>query len=234
MKKLQIVLALGLFTLGVQAQGIGAFTYLENKNIDIQQQEAFIGLTEGEFANIQGSPYANEVFINGNVYQNDKLVSKNLFLRYNIYSDEVEIKTGDGGNDYGALLKNPETFAKIGSEVYIFVQKDGSSTNGHYFTIVTAGDHFDLYKKTVATFKAPYKGKTSYDTDRPGKFTQSNTYYLVSKAGIFKELPARRSKILKAIGAKEKELGSYIKSNKLDISKEVDLSKLVGYYNTIL
>jgi len=234
MKKLQFALLVGLITFGIQAQGIGAYTYLESKNIDIQQQQEFSALTENEFNNIQGSPYASEIFQSGNVYQNDKLVSKNLFLRYNGYSDEVEIKTGNAADAYGAMLKNSETYAKIGKEVYIFVEKDGSSSNGHYFNIVTAGDYFDLYKKTASTFKAPYKGKTSYDTDKPGKFLETKTYYLVSKEGVFHELPNRKSKILKVMSTKEKELNSFIKSNKLDVSNEKDLSKLVGYYNSIL
>lgn len=234
MKKLPFVLVIGLITFCVQAQGIGAFTYLESKNIDIQQQQEFSNLTEDEFNDIQGSPYANQTFLNGSVYQNDKLVSKNLFLRYNAYSDEVEIKTGDSDDAYDAMLKNPETFAKIGIDVYIFVAKNGVSSNGNYFSIVTAGDHFDLYKKTAVTYKAPYKGKTSYDSDKPGKFLQSNTYYLVSKEGIFHELPARKSKILKVMSTKEEELNGYIKSNKLDVSNEMHLSNLVDYYNSIL
>lgn len=234
MKKFIFSLTLGLFAVCAQAQGVGAFTYLESKNIDIQQQEAFSGLTEDEFNNIQGSPYASEVFFSGSVYQNDKLVSRNLLLRYNAYSDEVEIKNGEGKGDYGAMFKNSETYAKIREDVYIFVEKDGSSNNGHYFNIVTAGEFFDLYKRTVATFRVPYKGKTSYDTDKPGKFIQTETYYLVSKRGTFYELPTRKSKILKVMSTKEKELKSYIKKNKLDISKEMDLSKLVDYYNSIV
>lgn len=233
MKKLLFTLAMGVITFGIQAQGIGAFTYLENKNIDIKQQQEFSNLTEAEFNNIEGSPYANAAFLNGNVYQNDEMVSNKLFLRYNAYADEIEIKTGESANQYGALLKNPETYAKIGEDVYIFVPKDGASQGGHYFNILTAGAHFDLYKKTVASFRQPYKAKTSYETDKPGKFLQTKTYYLVSKEGVFDELPTRKSKLLKVIGAKEKELSSYIKNNKLDVSRELDLIKLINYYNSI-
>ena len=93
---------------------------------------------------------------------------------------------------------------------------------------------FDLYKKTEVSYKEPFKARTSYERDRPGTFEKKNSYYLVSKAGTFYELPSSKSKIIKAMNKKEKEIKSFIKKYKTDLKVEEDLVKLVKYYNSLL
>jgi len=208
-------------------------TYLLQKELDANFDKAFADLTEDQLSDMEGSAYENESFLLGNVYQHDKLVSKNLLLRYNAFSDEIEIKNNND-DKYSALLKNGDTYARILDDIYIFIPKDGSNQKGHYFKILTTGDHFELYSKTEATFRPPSFAKTSYDSDQPARITQNINYYLVSKKGDFYELPTSKSKIVKIMGLKKKEINTYIKKQRIHTDKESDLIKLVNYYNSIL
>jgi hypothetical protein len=238
MKKFLFLSVIGILSTSTPAfsQANNAAYNLNTRQINLEQQRAAFGLTEFEFNNIEGSPYANESFLVGVINQEDKSVYDKILLRYNIFADEIEIKKSGNSSDsdYDALIKDPKSIVKIANSIYVFVPFEGSMEKGHYFTVVLEEIAFDLYKKTEVDYSKPYKAKTSYERDRPAKFTQKNSYYLVSKNGTFYELPDSKSKIIKVMSSKEVEVKSYIKKNKLDISSENDLVKLVKFYNSLL
>ena len=237
MKKIILIIIVSIMSLPLFSQRNNlSFDHLNTRNIDMAQYRESFGLTEEEFNNIQGSPYANDEFIAGNIYKNDKELYKDVLLRYNISADEIEVKKSknDSDDSYGALIKEPNTLIKILNDIYIFVPFEGSNENGHYFTILTEESNFDLYKKAEVSYSAPSFAKTSYDRDRPASFTQKSTFYMVSKDGRFFELPNSKSKIIKVMNNKKDQVKGYIKKTRLDFKKEKDLIKLVKYYNSLL
>ncbi len=123
---------------------------------------------------------------------------------------------------------------KIINDIYVFVPFEGSNEKGNYFTVVSEESVFDLYKKTEVSYTTPFIARTSYERDRPAKFEKKSTYYLVSKGGVFYELPSSKSKMIKAMSKKEKEVKAFIKRNKTNFKAEEDLIKLVKYYNSLL
>ncbi|RFN59623.1 hypothetical protein [Marixanthomonas ophiurae] len=220
-------------TIGVSAQEAGLYQ-LQNKKIDSEQRYASFNISKEEFESMEGSPYANETFIEGNIYQGKKLANKNVLLRYNAFADEIEIKKNKQTDTYNALIKDPDVYVKIFQDIYEFVPYNGSNEKGGYFNVVTEGDQFDLYKKVKVTYKEPTYAKTSYQTDKPAKWVDTVTYFLVGKDGSFYELPTRRSKVLDVMSKKKKEVKRYIKEQNIDLDEEQDLSKLVTYFNSLL
>lgn len=232
MKKILTLTALILcFTYGF-SQSEKAWYQLNNRNIDLQEKWQAFGVTEAKFNAIKDNAYANPEFIKGNVFQNDQLMQKDVPLRYNSYSDEIEIKNGSS-SEYGALIRDPSIFVKVLKDNYVLIPYEGSNEKGAYFSILTDGKNYDLYKKVKSTFNQPYVAKTSYERDRDPSFTKTTTYYLVQN-GKFYELPDSKSKILKVMDKKKKEIKSYIKVNNLDLDNEDDLIKLVNYFDSLL
>ena len=236
LKEIVLLTILCLLNISVFAQANNAALNINTRKIDLEQRNAAFGLSDDEFNNIEGSPYANEEFLLGTIYQDSKPVYNNILLRYNIFSDEIEIKKSDADKEdsYGALIKDPATFVKIFNDIYVFVPFEGNNEEGNYFTVLAEESVFDLYKKTDVSYTAPFKARTSYERDRPAAFEKKSTYYLVSKAGVFYELPSSKSKIIKAMSKKGKEIKAFIKRNKTDIKSENDIIKLVKYYNSLL
>jgi hypothetical protein len=236
MKKILLLIIVSIMSLPLFSQANNSAYNLNTRQIDLAEKRAAFGLTEEEFNNIEGSPYANELFTAGNIYKNDKELFKDVLLRYNIFADEIEIKQNENVSDdsYGALIKEPNTLVKILNNIYIFVPFEGSNEKGHYFSILTEESNFDLYKKTEVSYSAPSYAKTSYDRDRPASFTQKSIYYMVSKDGKFYELPNSKSKIIKVMNKRKDQVKAYIKTANLDFKKEIDLIKLVKYYNSLL
>ncbi|RFN59622.1 hypothetical protein [Marixanthomonas ophiurae] len=207
---------------------------LQSKKIDIEQRYASFDISKEEFESMKGSPYANESFIKGNIYQGKELANKNVLLRYNAFADEIEISKSKDSEEYSALIKDPDVYVKIFQDIYVFVPYKGSKEKGGYFNIVTEGNQFDLYKKAIVTYKEPYFAETSYQSDRPAEWVETITYYLVGKDGSFYELPTRRSKVLDVMKKKKKEVKKYIKEQNINLDEEQDLAELVTYFNSIL
>jgi len=238
MKNLIILLILSLTTVTGFSQGVnpsldGAYSLYLNES-DIAQRNEFESLSDGDLAGVEGTPYANKEFLLGNIYQNDKMVLKGVYLRYNSYSDEIEMKKNSTSDEYNALLRNPETFAKIFNDIYIFVPLKNNNEDGGYFKIVTSGKHYDLYKKTITTFNQPVIAETTYQQSRPARFESDEAYFLMSKDGKLGELPTSRNKAANVMSSKKSEVKKFIDKNRLDLDKEADLARLVDYFNSIL
>ncbi len=211
-----------------------ALQKLQSTKINVEQLYTSFNVSKEEFESMEGSPYANETFLKGNIYQGKELATKNVLLRYNALADEIEISKSKESKEYNALIKDPNIYVKIFQDIYVFVPYNGSKEKGGYFNVVTEGNQFDLYKKTTVTYKEPYFAETSYQKDRPAKWENTIIYYLVGKDGSFYELPTKRPKVLDVMNKKKKEVKKYIKEQNIDLDEEQDLSKLVTYFNSIL
>ena len=204
------------------------------RTIDIDEKDMSFGLSKAEFEVIKGDAYLNVNFIPGNIYQDENLLKSNVLMRYNAYADEIEITENiQKKSKYGALMKDPSIYVKIGNDIYVFIPYNDSNEKGGYFNIIADGKTHDLYKKTTSVFRGPQKAKSSYDSDTPPSFEKATKYYLVEN-GVFFELPKSRSRILKTMDLKKDEVRKYVRENNLDVFKETDLIKVFTYYDSLL
>ena len=234
MKKIILTATFALVTGSIFSQARqSSYTSVFDRTIDINQKSLAFGLTEAEFNAIKDEAYANPTFVKGNIYQEDQLIKSDVLMRYNAYADEIEIKKNPTDEAYSALIKDPNIFVKIGTDIYLFVPFEGSNEKGGYFNVLSDGKMYDLYKKTKSIYREPRKARTSYERDVPPSFSKTTTYYLV-KDGTFLEMPNTSSRILKMMNKKEKEMKKYIKENDLDLDKEADLIKAVTYFDSLL
>lgn len=232
MKKIIIIGLTALSTLSVFSQANNN-SDIYSRTIDLNQKSLAFGLTEAEFESIKNEAYANPNFLQGNIYQEDKLLKSDVPMRYNSYADEIEIKKNSSDVSYGALIKSPDIFVKIINDIYVFVPYEGSNEKGGYFNVLSDGKTYDLYKKTKAVFKEPKKGETSYERDTPPSFAKAVTYYLVQN-GTFYEMPSSQSKVIKMMDKKKSEIKAYMNQNNIDLDKESDMIKLVSYFDSLL
>lgn len=236
MRKL-IILAIVVFWSSLSfAQGTlesRAFN-IHSRTIDLNEKMLAFGLTEAQIEAIKDDAYANPEFRTGNIYQIDQLVKSNVQLRYNALEDEIEIKERPSDTEHGALVKDPDIFVKIGTDLYIFVPFEGSKEKGGYFNVLTEGETYDLYKKVTSVFREGKEAETSYDRATPPSFAKTTTFYLVQKDGDFLQMPSSRRNIMRMFSKKKKEMDDYIKKNRLDVRKEADLIKAVSHFDKLI
>lgn len=204
-----------------------------SRTISLNEKALAFGLAEAEFEAIKDEAYANPNFLEGSIFQEDRLAKSGVPMRYNAFADEIEIKKSPTDVNYGALIKDPDIFVKIGREIYVFIPFEGSNEKGGYFSVLSDGKTYDLYKKTTSVFKEARKATSTYGRDVPPSFSKSIKYYLVQD-GTFLEMPSGKSKILKMMKSKKDEIKSFMKKNKIDVDKEADLIKLVAYFDSLI
>ena len=234
MKKTILILLLIVYSPYLFSQNNDANYKIGVRQISLEENKAFLDLSDAEFKQIKGSPYENEEFVNGSIYQGENLIENNVFLRYNIFSNEIEIKQSPNHNEYNALIKNSEMVIKIGGDVYVLIPFEGVDEKGTYFKIITSGSHLDLYKRSEVTYSPRTFPKTSYDREQPAKFTRTDTYYFMLKDGNFVVMPTKKAKLLKLMKPHDAEIKKFMKENRINLKNENHLIKLVKFYNSLL
>ncbi len=235
-KKVLPLIGLLLFLSGFVVFGQDDFYYtrIQEKKISIEQYWEGFNLTQEMVDNANGSPYPTKDFLPGRLYKDTETVSTTIPLRYNAFSDEIEVKPSEKGLAPASIKKDPDIFAKIGNEIYIYAENNRSRNGGGYFKMLKDLPVYDLLKKVDVGFRPAEYAKTSYAKDKPAQFISTTTYFLTDDLGNFYELPKNKSKLLKVMSAKELEVKAFMKKNKIDPSKEDDLIQLVTYFNSLL
>lgn len=210
------------------------FWELKIRWIELNEANIAMGEAPNSLENIEGSAYVPENFISGKIYINGEIMQDNVFLRYNMVNDEIEIKNSlyDTGNN-NAVIKDPEIYARVGNTTYVFAPYKGSVDDGGYFALVATGENYDLYKRATATF-IPFKSATPFVPEKAATFKIKKSYYLVNKQGNFFNLPTNKRKILKVMDDYDFEIKEFISSKNLDLDNEAHLVDVFTTYDELV
>lgn len=228
--------SLFVFNIGLAQFNESAYNNLLMASYEVDQYFDLYGYSEEDLRNINGSPYQVDFFQPGTIYSNDKLAASNILMRYNIFSDEIEINQSQNPEekDISVLSKSPTIFVNIANNTYVYVQNLISKDKSGYFNVLLEDDHFDLYKKSTTTYIEKRFAETTYQQDQPARFEGKETYFLVNTEGRFFELPSKRRKFLNVFKDHKNKMNSYIKKENLDFKDENDLVKIITHFNTLL
>jgi len=178
---------------------------------------------------IIGTPYSDEIFYKGTVFENNAPTIKDLFYRYNAFIDNIEVKKklSDPDSKIFILKKDPNILVKLNKEYLIFDEK----ING-YYQILFIGNNYKLYKKLYKKYFKPRTAKSSFEKDILATYKDYPKYYLVNTENEIYEFPDSKNKKLKTFGNKKPEIQKYVKNNRLNINEEDILIKVVRYFDT--
>jgi hypothetical protein len=217
-------------------------TNIQAQNLQLQRQTERFVFTMSERYNSRefledydGTPYNSDSFLLGNVYIKNELSKSDVAMRYNVYSDEIEIKKSlqDDDNEITALVKSPDIYVIILNDTFVYVPKGKGLEKGGYFQVLTKGTFYNLYKKLGKKYYEAKKAKTSFERDVPAKFEDRAYYYIHFSNGGVVEIPdGSKKKMYKAFGESENDVKNYCKEKGLDITKENDLKRVITYLDT--
>jgi hypothetical protein len=219
-KSLTLVFALGV-----------TLSYAQNITLPTEYMNTttYGGLNSNIPANVQGSPYVNEEFVIGKVFVRDD-APYNGVLRYNAYSDGIEMKTAEG---VITLLKRDYLKATIDGKLYLIenYKKDGAIRKA-YFVELNKGKA-RLLLRQAKKFVAARAASSSYSQDKPAKFEDEISYYIITEGNAAIETRLRVKDVLAALPDHQKELAAYVKKNKLKLKEEGEVIELLTYYNSL-
>ena len=229
MKKIIATFIILIAGISLQAQ-IEYYEYtLEEPNVGVDIDRYHFGTDIYAPDDINGSPYHNEKYQKGVLYEDNKVLSNKLFFRYNVVGDYIEIKKNinDDDAERKILIKEPLVYVKIANDLLIY-----NTTSEGYFQVLMLGNNFKLYKKLNKKYNPPRLPRNSFEKEILASYKADPIYYIVSKDENFFELPNTNNKRKKFFASKKIELEKFIEKSQLDLEMERDLIRVFRYFDS--
>ena len=184
------------------------------------------------YDDIEGSPYSDSRLMPGIVMfdTGDSLI---YYLRYDIYSDEVEYLE----NEELLTITNKDELDFIILDDKKFVYKtyliNDREHSGYLVQSVT--NQCSLFQKQRMDFQGAKPPKSSYEPGTPDQFVKRKVSWLYSCGNDPITLFSPENKSLaKIMGSYYKKVSRYMKENKLKPGREGDIILIFEYYNSLL
>jgi hypothetical protein len=182
-------------------------------------------------ADIEGSPYMTDEFINGSVFTTSKIQYNDIPLRYNVYNDEMQFQSPDGNI---SAIAAPEVIEKVtfGEYTMEYIPFTNAKRIRRGFFVLLVDGNVKLYARPNVEYRPPVP-PAPYKEPEPAKFLEkSDTYYI--RIGLEAAQLIENKKDLEEIFPDhKKEVAAFIKKNKVNHRKEDRLKELVKYYNSL-
>jgi len=196
----------------------------------VQIQDPLSGrlLNVSKYGGINGSPFLNDRWTNGDVTVK-KGVYANILLKYDAFSNVLYFN------------RNDELF-EFEDEVLSFVLKPNSEDISTYRFFVRGFDGFDvkrnqflqqLYKGTSEFYKATFVFLSEMNKINEGvvkNFQKAEKYYFKRGAQLF-QVSLTKKDVLGLFGDKQIDIESYATAAGLSYKKESDVSKMIQYFD---
>jgi hypothetical protein len=202
---------------------------MEESNVGVDIDRYHFGTDIYSPDNINGSPYHNDTYQSGVLYENNKVMSTSLFFRYNAVGDFIEIKKNiaDDDTERKILIKEPTVYVKVANDLLIY-----NTDSQGYFQVLVLGNNFKLYKKLNKKYFPPRLARNSFEKEILATYKDDPIYYIVSKDEKFFELPATKNKREKFFASKKIELKKFIDRSDLDLNEEKNLIRVFRYFDS--
>ena len=192
---------------------------------------------------IKGNDYLYDEWNKGMLVLNDSVFSIQDYLKYDVINDVVLIKNNGISNNVTDIIeindKSVTGFSILEKEKNIkhdFVHlrrknfKDDAE-NGFYEVVFNLKNTNYFIKKNSKILFDPNRSKGSQTMNNyPLEYQDKITYYLKNSDGLYVEIKLKKKDITAVLNKHPKDVEIFIKLNKVNYGKEVDIAKLVNYY----
>lgn len=184
-----------------------------------------------ENKNTEGTPYLNEEFIPSEILTSEGTLYRDVKLRYNIFTDEIEFLRKD---EVRAMNSRDLTdYAIIGKDTVITKMKDksGNMEYSHFLLLVSGNNQLLVKKHKIFREGKPAAGYQ--DETNPAFVDGADEFYLGSGDDqVARKFPKKKN-VEPFFGELGAEVTKFMKKEKISLKKQDDLVKLLHYCNSI-
>lgn len=208
-------------------------TLLQAQQIDFARNTQFVksmdeinsGKAVLKYSDIKGNAFYKNGFNNAKIGETTTI----LPIRYNMFKDSFEILNN---NDVYAVPKDNifSTFTFVSSNEKFVLGKDDEGFAG-YFLVLSEGKH-KLLKKMLVKFYPEVPAQNSMVPGTPAKFEKQKPIYFIKTDDKIVKLTKKPEDLINAFPEEKKnEVKDFIKNNKIKLTEELDLIKLINFLN---
>lgn len=186
-------------------------------------------LVKGVEPGYKGSPWLSEEFADGDIYLNDGRFYKNIPLRYNVYSDNIEFRMEEKNLVLPNSL-NPDSIV-IGNDTFIYTEHTYNKGRIPGYLVMMYSGSWSLLKKHKVDF-TPEVPPGAYQDSKPAQFMMARPDYFITGGVIAVPTYFNNEKSLQKLTAVDgTELKAYIKNSRTDFRDDNSLIELFRHIN---
>ncbi|SKB81517.1 hypothetical protein SAMN05660477_01278 [Soonwooa buanensis] len=199
-----------------------------------------VSFSTGNFFTRANRPSSKDYVIDGSPYTSSKDFAKVIIanyskdvqpLRYNAYEDEMEFSQNNE-----TFFANKEEGLKINfpdlKKTYVCLNYriDDKSKLG-YLVLLQDGTKTKLYKREKVELLKGEKSPNAYGKDANDYYAKEKDVYLIYSNNSYYKIPKNMKDFVSLPLDNKEKISDFVKSNKINLSKEADLIKLVEFIN---
>lgn len=194
-------------------------------------------------AEIKGDIFIYNVWNKGVLVLKEDIFSRQDFIKYDAYNDRVLIKNMSNLDEVIEITDND----LIGFSIF-----EGESNLKHDFVKLNA-NHFEsegeegfyeivwnleqtnyVLKRNIKIIYDPNKSKgTESINNFPLEYKDKNVYFLKNNDGLYVKIRLNKKDVKKVLTEHSQLVDSFIKTNKIKLTKESNVVKLANYYYSL-
>lgn len=190
---------------------------------------------ENRYADVNGSPYFNEVYKFANIKLSQGRSFTNIKSKIDLAAQELYFITSNGAEAFiqaGMVKEVSYADTTPGGILYYKFQTGfpaaDKQTGNNFYQLLSEGrcSFIKAITKTIAEKKNELSGEVSKD------FETTENYYLFVN-GEMKRLKKDKGFIMAVLSDRQPQLSQFIDANKLNFKNTDHLVKLFNYYNSL-
>jgi len=214
------ILLLFIFTIRLKAQFI--------QNLPDVQGKPFV---ESSNSDVSGTAFLFNDWLKGTIEQGNKILYKDVDLKYSTYKDELYFKNPKDGTMLSFVLPVTAFSLDLKDKIEIyrngFPEIDNFNAKSYYQVIFDGG-----VKLLFKSFKTLIEVKPYNSTTTEKKFIDNSSYYVLKDNVMTKIKPSKKD-FMEIFKSKSTEIDAFIKNEKIDFKQHQDLKKVFEYYSSL-
>ncbi len=190
--------------------------------------------------NIKGKSYIYDEWNKGMLVLNDSVFSVQDYLKFDAFKNKLFIKkeneiieisdqsiTGFSIVEKDKNIKHD--FVKLHNKNFT-----SEAENGFYELVFNVQNTNYFIKKNAKILFDPNRSKGSQTINNyPLEYQDKTTYFIKNDDGLYVQIRLKKRDINAVLAKHSKQMGAFVKTNKINYSKENDVVKLVNYYYSL-
>lgn len=189
---------------------------------------------------IKGTCYIYEKWNKGMLVLNDSVFSVQDYLKFDAFKNKLYIKKeneiieiSDKSVTGFSILEKDKNI----KHDFVKLHKNNFTTeaeNGFYELVFNVQNTNYFIKKNSKILYDPNRSKGSQTINNfPLEYQDKTTYFIKNDDGLYVHIKLKKRDIKTLLANHSKQMEAFVKTNKINYSKESDVVKLVNYYYSL-
>ncbi len=184
-------------------------------------------------AHVVGTPYVDDNWQNAVIVLREGDRFSNVPIRYDIYSDILEIKVGDQVKGLEGSKAGGFSVVSNGSERrFMRASRFKADEPLAGFLEVLDSGKIELLKHYAVTVVKPDYSPQMNVGSRDYKVLHKHTFYYTTE-GVTHEVPKQRKKLLAIFSDHQTEVSDFVRNEHIDLDEEAGLKRVFNFYNQL-